>query len=121
VTHKPGAAPRSVKAAYVTSYIRQRSGGRRSLGVAANLTTRKGYRADLRPVSLYFLYLSAFLPCLLFVVFFFLSDVNPLLCLLWRYGRRILVRTHWNRRKAYEGWAWICMRDNYLLEPIKLQ
>jgi len=52
VTRKPGAGPHSVKSAYVTSYIRQRSGGRRALGVTANVTTRKQYRVDLRPAVL---------------------------------------------------------------------
>ncbi|KAF8231945.1 ribosomal protein L28e, partial [Tricholoma matsutake] len=51
-TRKPGAAPRSVKPAFATSHIRPRSGGRRALGVAAGITTKRHYRVDLRPAVL---------------------------------------------------------------------
>ncbi|KZT27628.1 ribosomal protein L28e [Neolentinus lepideus HHB14362 ss-1] len=48
---KKSASPHAVNSAKATYSIRSRSGPRRSLGVAAKLTKR-GYRADLRPVLL---------------------------------------------------------------------
>lgn len=50
VTRKTKASPYAVASAYATSSIRAKSGGRRSLGVAAELA-RKGYRPDLRKAS----------------------------------------------------------------------
>jgi large subunit ribosomal protein L28e len=49
-TRKKGASPHTVKKAYVTSTIRNRSGPRRAAGVVAKLAKR-GYRPDLRSVS----------------------------------------------------------------------
>lgn len=51
VTRKTKASPYAVASAYATSSIRAKSGGRRSLGVAAELA-RKGYRPDLRKAVL---------------------------------------------------------------------
>ncbi|EKM61683.1 uncharacterized protein PHACADRAFT_248441 [Phanerochaete carnosa HHB-10118-sp] len=50
VTRKKGASPHTVKKAYATSTIRNRSGSRRAVGVAAKLAKR-GYRADLRTAA----------------------------------------------------------------------
>jgi large subunit ribosomal protein L28e len=54
VTRKAKASPHALASAYATSPIRARSGGRRALGVAACLAKR-GYRPDLRAVSVIYL------------------------------------------------------------------
>ena len=54
--NKSKATPRQVSSARTTFTIRNRSGGRRALGVVAGLA-KKGYRPDLRAVS----------PCLSFI------------------------------------------------------
>lgn len=50
-TRKAKASPHAVRSAYASTTIRNRSGGRRALGVAAKIAKR-GYRPDLRQVSL---------------------------------------------------------------------
>jgi len=50
-TKKTKASPHAVKGGKSTSTIRNRSGGRRSLGVAGSIAKR-GYRPDLRKVAL---------------------------------------------------------------------
>lgn len=50
-TNKKGAAPSAVGAAKNVATIRNRSGPRRAVGVAANLAKR-GYRPDLRQVGI---------------------------------------------------------------------
>lgn len=57
VTRKTKASPHAVVSAYTASFIRAKSGSRRSLGVTAQLA-RRGYRPDLRKVNfpLIFLY-----------------------------------------------------------------
>ncbi|KAF9447547.1 ribosomal protein L28e, partial [Macrolepiota fuliginosa MF-IS2] len=51
VTRKVKASPHAIASAHATSSIRARSGGRRSLGVAAGVAKR-GYRPDLRAATL---------------------------------------------------------------------
>ncbi|THH18627.1 hypothetical protein EW146_g2390 [Bondarzewia mesenterica] len=52
ITHrKKSAAPTAVRSARATTTIRSRTGPRRALGIAAR-TTKRGYRPDLRSVSL---------------------------------------------------------------------
>ncbi|KAI0348313.1 ribosomal protein L28e [Trametopsis cervina] len=51
VTRKKGASPNTVRKASVSSSIRNRSGPRRSAGVAASLAKRE-YRPDLRTAAL---------------------------------------------------------------------
>lgn len=53
--NKSKAGPRQVSAARTTFTIRNRSGGRRALGVVAGLA-KKGYRPDLRAVSTFFFF-----------------------------------------------------------------
>jgi len=57
VTRKTKASPHAVVSAYTASFIRAKSGSRRSLGVTAQFA-RRGYRPDLRKVNfpLIFLY-----------------------------------------------------------------
>ncbi|EAU92418.1 hypothetical protein CC1G_00637 [Coprinopsis cinerea okayama7 len=50
-TRKTKASPHAVSKAYAKTNIRQRSGGRRALGVAASVV-KKGYRPDLRAAAL---------------------------------------------------------------------
>jgi len=50
-TRKKKVSPHTVNSARSTLTVRNRSGGRRSLGVAASLA-KKGYRADLRAAAL---------------------------------------------------------------------
>ena len=52
VTRKTKASPHAVASAHATSTIRPRSGGRRALGIAS-AAAKRGYRPDLRSVSLY--------------------------------------------------------------------
>ena len=51
--NKSKATPHQVRTARTTFTIRNRSGGRRALGVVAGLA-KKGYRPDLRAVSILF-------------------------------------------------------------------
>lgn len=53
VTRKKGASKHAVKTGFATQTIRNRSGGRRAAGVVAKLAKR-GYRPDLRQVSIVF-------------------------------------------------------------------
>ncbi|KAG0697740.1 ribosomal L28e/Mak16 [Suillus ampliporus] len=50
-TRKSKASPQAVRPARTTATVRNRSGGRRSLGVVASLA-KKGYRPDLRAAAL---------------------------------------------------------------------
>ena len=52
VTRKTKPSPHAVASAYATSTIRPRSGSRRALGIAS-APAKRGYRPDLRSVSLY--------------------------------------------------------------------
>ena len=52
VTRKTKASPHAVASAYAKSTIRPRSGPRRALGIAS-AAAKRGYRPDLRSVSLY--------------------------------------------------------------------
>ncbi|KAJ7292561.1 ribosomal L28e protein family-domain-containing protein [Mycena rebaudengoi] len=51
VTRKTKASPSAVSSASSTSTVRARSGGRRSIGIAAG-TAKRGYRPDLRTAAL---------------------------------------------------------------------
>lgn len=51
IVQKKSRSPHTVASAVTTSHIRARSGSRRAIGVAAGLAKR-GYRPDLRAVSL---------------------------------------------------------------------
>ncbi|KAH8094685.1 ribosomal L28e protein family-domain-containing protein [Cristinia sonorae] len=60
-TTKKGASPSAVRTAKAVSSIRNRSGGRRSYGVVAQLAKR-GYRPDLRKVCVFPVLFSIFSP-----------------------------------------------------------
>lgn len=78
ITHrKKSTSPRVVRSAYTSTAIGSRTGPRRALGIAAQ-TAKRGYRPDLRAVSIY-------LGSLIHTRFAFIAKT------------RILVRTHWKR------------------------
>ena len=82
ITRKKVSAPSAVRPASATTTIRPRSGGRRAAGVASKLAKR-GYRPDLRAVSVYLTFL--FHPLRFSCCFSFASVVMSFFCrLLWR-------------------------------------
>ena len=82
ITHrKTSTSSRSIRSGYSSTTIGSRTGPRRALGTAAQ-PARRGYRSDLRAVSVY-LGLTPFI-------------FDPLLLR----KTRILVRTHWRRLRA---------------------
>lgn len=100
-TRKTKASGNAVASAQAKTVIRPRSGGRRALGVASSVAKR-GYRPDLRTVSLD-PYLDS--TCIYFAFY------SPQY--LFSFGR-ILVRTHWIHLAVNEGWAWTCLQDKSL-------
>ena len=93
LTRKTKSSPHAVASATATSTIRPRSGSRRALGIAS-ATAKRGYRPDLRTVSL-----CSHIPFVLSLFFF---------------SERTLVRTHWNYWKVIEGWAWTCLQYQFV-------
>ena len=82
ITHrKKSTSSRAVRSAYASTTIGSRTGPRRALGTAAQ-PAKRGYRSDLRAVSVY-LDLTPFI-------------LDPLLLR----KTRILVRTHWRRLRV---------------------
>jgi hypothetical protein len=94
ITHrKKSTSPHVVRSAYASTTIGNRTGPRRALGVAAQLAKR-GYRPDLRAVSIY-LGLPQFIfdsPLLLRKPAFSLEPTG-------------------NAIGRHEGWVWTCLQD----------
>lgn len=88
---KKSTSPHVVRSAYTSTTIGSRTGPRRALGIAAQ-PAKRGYRPDLRAVSIY-------LGPLIHTRFAFVAKT------------RTLVRTHWKRIGRHEGWAWTCLQD----------
>jgi len=89
-SRKSKASPYAIASARASQNIRARSGGRRALGVTANVF-KKGYRPDLLPVSLV---LTRSFPCPISLLFLPFPNIQ--------YGRT-LVRTRWILMKVGRG------------------